>query len=384
MGKGPGRPKVEPPALPAPSGRGQASGEYENSCVPDVLAGIENISRQGEKLRIRTTRQFPSGTSGSSKGIIRGDMFRHLQGFARISGTNTVVMSGNARGGAYLYVGKMGSLSPDGGWSSNAECSPDSEGKPRCSTPEEDSLSSIVHLSREFGHPGGLQSVGSLVAVGVDRGANKPSQIRFIDVSRPEAPLELHHLRIERTIHRAETVGATRILSGPRAGHYLVVVGAAKTRHLTFYLSSRTDLIDPENRFEEASFWTKGTDGVKLPNYQAVQLLTQCDGEVFLLGTRGAHRVLRKGYIDVHRLSFGDTRNFPSIEPATRKRLDCKTCYLDAGAGVHVDKGSGLLRYYSTDYWPRGRNRPDAALRFEEFGPSRSPADTGFSLTAND
>jgi hypothetical protein len=343
-------PEVLPPVLePRPVA------DYENACVPDLPAALRAISPCGEKLRVHTSPDLPDGTMRFPLGILHGNFNRHLQGIARLPGGG-LAMTGNAKNGAFLYLARMDAQPAEGAWQGGDSAA--------------NRFVRVVHLSKADYHPGGVQAAGSLLATPMDAGDHGPSEIRFLDVSDPARPAEFHHLRVTRANLRAESVGITRLIGehwGPARGRYLLVASHAQASHLTFYLSRGEDPADLTNGFEEIGVWKKGDGGVKLPNYQALQLASGCDGQVFLLGSYGTLPLYGKEYVDAYRLELAEK---PRLRKALRKRLRPDDAYLNAGGGLYIDPRAGALSYLATDYWPLDPLSKDTVYRFQFFGPA--------------
>jgi hypothetical protein len=107
-------------------------------------------------------------------------------------------------------------------------------------------------------------------------------------------------------------------------------------------------------------------------NYQNLNLVTQCDGTLFLVGTH-LNSYNREDWIDLFRLSeeYGQT----VITKVAKKHLYCgypspgydsgtnRQCNLDAAGGVYVDP-SGQLIVYGTEHDNDG---PNGSVKMMEF-----------------
>lgn len=348
-----------------------------NACVRFMPTSLNELSRRGQSFRVRTTASFPGGTQRIPQGLVNGNYMRHLQGVARIQNKNTVVMSGNAHGGGYLYVAQMASQPNEGVWKTNVKCKGST-----CSSPSKDKIHKIITLGSLFPHPGGIQSFGDFVVVGTDIARGRPSVVRFFDLRDPQNPNELEYLKIYRERHRADAVAAVKLRGGRDDGHYLVAVAALADGLITFYLSTHTNLLDQNNRFRKYATWSsKGN--FKLREYQAIQLVQQCDGELYLIGTYKTKPIPGLPWggkdwletytvrLNVHGYKYDpETGNaMPWIEPYKNLHMTLKQSLFTAGAGVYVDGQTQKLMAYSTDYWPLNPFNRDTVLRFEQFAP---------------
>jgi len=295
---------------------------------------------------LRTGPDFPRGTARPPSGIFHADFLRHIQGIARIpnpsAAGDTIVMSGNARDGAFLYI----------------------------ASGRQNEFARVIQLDGEFPHPGGIQAVGSLVAVGTDNDQG-PSLVRFIDVAVPKEPRELHHLNIARSFADAEEVGITRLIDGPMKGRYALVVGASDNTRLTFYLSNQANLESPQTRFEMLAEWKQGPGKKTLPNYQALQFVTQCDGQLFLVGSFKTSFIFGDDYLDVYRLDLPKGKSEIKMTQVLRKHMICNHCSLRAGGGLFIEPTNGDLHFYGTGFWTR-KVKGVAVVRYEGFAPGKS------------
>ena len=350
-----------------------------NACVQFMPTSLAKLSRSGQPLRVRTSPEYPTGTQRPPLGLLNGNFMRHVQGVARLQGRNTLVMSGNASGGSYLYVAQMQSQAEDSLWKSNVKCKGST-----CSIPSKDMIYKIVHLSKKYDHPGGIQSVGDFVVVGTDISINdsKGSEVRFFDLRDPNNPNELTHLKISREGRlRTDAVAAIKLRGGRHDGLYLVAAMALKAK-ITFYLSTHTNLLDPQNRFEKYADWN-AKDNFKPHDFQAIQLVQQCDGELYLIGAYKSKPLFGLPWggkdwldtftvrLDVHGYKYdAETGNpVPWIEPYKNLHMTLKQSFFTAGAGVYVDEQTQKLAAYATDYWPLNPAIRDTTLRFEQFSP---------------
>lgn len=340
----------------------------ESPCLQDVESSVAELSARGSGFRFNTSEAFPKGSIRLPYGTAGFKFNNHIQGLVRLRDTNILVLSGNADGGSYLYVVQMGTQPPSGRWLASS------------TNLAKDTVLQVIPLCSSLSHPGGMQSVGRIVAVGIDTEQGRPSEVRFFDFNDPLLPVELGHLTIRRQSLRAESIALTKLATGPNRGRYLAAVSAEQTGKLTFYLSSSPDLLDPMTRFELYSTFRK-SPLLSLPNHQAIQFLNQCDGKLFVLGSYKSAPLLglpwggkdRLELYSVDLLPFmaetdpetGNPR--PRLDPLRSKHMRCDSCFFSAGGGVYVESNTRDLKFYSTDFWPLDPFSRSSEIRFEEF-----------------
>ncbi len=340
-------------------------------CVPDLSRALDRLNNRGAYFRFRTTDDYPTGTTRPPQGLFDGSFMRHIQGTARLAGTNVLVHSVNGRRGSHLVAVQMKSQPEFGDWNTNVRCKGD-----KCASPKKDSVVSVEHLSSHFSHPGGIQSFGSIVAVGIDINNNNKagSEVRFYDYADPTSPVERRDWRILRTNVRAEAVAMSQIKRGVHAGKYVVAVGSHQLSHLTFYISNDSDLNASGFRFQEQATWTE-RGNFDIPNYQGMQLISECSGQMYLVGTYKSKPLFGlpwggKDWIDTYKIELSPyAGKAPQIAKFKNKHMTLKKSFFSAGGAVYVEPGTGELKAYATDYWPLNPFKRDTAFRFEEFAP---------------
>lgn len=323
-------------------------------------------------------------------------LLNHFQGLQRLRKGKYLVISGAEPGDedkiarmSQLFIVRMGSRSPKGGWKSNVvqDVIP----------PEEDTMVGVVGIDSEMWHPGGLSSLGDILAVPIygKKAGKLNCEIVFFHTIDPEKPKRFD-VKIKRTGVKAGAVAMTRVPSG----HYVVAVWSdsdKKPRRLDFYLSRSADFHDG---FDEKKVFTWNAETVKVRNgqdknfgnFQCVNFVNQADGRLYLIGTHNNFKGspvsnLGKDYADLFEITFSvDILTNPNFDPnsidpkkirATVTKVDNKHCYckdvfsrlwqcnMNAASGIYLDH-NGLLHLYSSYHWRQGH-----ILRFNEF--SQSP-----------
>jgi hypothetical protein len=207
-----------------------------------------------------------------------------------------------------------------------------------------------------FTHAGGIQALGSYLAVGVETGGRTDGQSRivFYDLSQPMSPRRLVNTIPRRPDELPQPCTETR---GPTAG----AIALARLRDSSLVMivgrwdSDVLDLYRAEaGPFEEARFrlidsWcTAATTGGRFGRYQALNLFEQCDGGLFVIGFETHEgRDLAALFRVTLQPAFGLTKL------AEREFRCADGCHFAAGAGAGVEDGRLVL--YSVEHRTRGR-----------------------------
>lgn len=286
----------------------------------------------------------------------------HFQGLQRIRSGNYLAISGNGKTHSHLFIIEMRSRARNGPFGSNLTSRDEN-------LPRFDKVVKKVAIHSEMTHAGGFQSVGDYIAVGIEH--DGLSRVILYDVSEPTSPKSVNE--VDRTslalvAGQKPSAGAVGILK-QSDGKYLLVVGRADSLVLDFY-RSRGDSLDVTG-FDFIGSWKKaelksdnGMDD-NFGKYQSLNLIQQCDGEVFLLGLhrRGGTGGVTGGgsdFADLFRVKF-KRNGQPEITKTANKHLTCDGCNMDAGSGVFVDV-SGAMYIYGVEHW-----YDDSQVRFNEF-----------------
>jgi hypothetical protein len=167
----------------------------------------------------------------------------------------------------------------------------------------------------------------------------------------PLAPVLIHELDHSNLSNQAGAAFLARLSDG----RILLGVGRADSNVLDFYVSTGTDIHAPG--FVHFDTWEEdeliGLDS-EFGNYQSINLVTQCDGALYLVGTH-ENTVTQTGedFADAFLLTNGSGDDV-IIEKKAIKHLVCGNrginhCNLDAAGGVYVDP-DGRLYLYGTEH----------------------------------
>lgn len=209
-----------------------------------------------------------------------------------------------------------------------------------------------------YGHPGGMQVVGHVLAVAIEHRYEShlpPSGVVFFDVRNPDFPVRLSFFPLAGD--KAGVVGITPL----PGGLWLMVVtgGAGETLH--FFRSTISDLTSPDLWWEPVN--TAPGPSVEDP-HQTLQFLRErdIDGPLYLAGARGKIFFGDRDRIDLYLVEC-DT---PDCAPGENIRLTVrvgsrritpfpaygvgdKVANLAAASGFHVSP-SGELILYATEH----------------------------------
>jgi hypothetical protein len=339
-----------------------------NACVNDVQSALSNLRDHGDIL-------------GFHMGGLADDLYTtpppgsHWQGVQRLTTAGgqylAVSRSGSATDVIFVVV-EMGSRTTSGQRFRSNRLSP-STFFHDTAPPSSDRI--VYTQSNVFGfdHAGGMQAVGHVLAVPVENGT--VSRVLFYDMANPVSPVLLYtldHTSVPSpsSAGHAGAVGLTRLADG----HYLLVIAGDEAGSLDFYVSTTTSLLDPATAFNRFSTQTGFS-----ADYQNVDLVTQCDGRIFLVGTHNDSDIpaigndwaclheLRNGAGSVVSVTSFGCKHLYCGYPKTGSIGSVRHCNFDAAGGSYVDPAGNLL-LYGVEHDNDG---PLGSVKFEEFRPSR-------------
>jgi hypothetical protein len=341
-----------------------------NPCISSVRAAFLQVSTQGEKLgfhHIQTPGAYQQ--PGSS----------HYQGIQRLRRGNFLAVSGSTSQAGELMIVHLPSRVGIGRLQSNLLVPNPISLLPN-QPPADDQVVRVESLDRTFTHAGGFQIMGDYLAVGVETGSK--SKVLFYDLVNPSMPVKLPYKIIRNPqgqlpvdpspavlAEYKRTAGAVGMVKR-KDGRYLLVVGRTNSNILDFYLSTTFTMQDP--RFIPFTTWhereLRAESGMdrEFGNYQNLNFVRQCDGQIFLVGLHNNTAGLNIAHIgedwaDLFRVEFAANRQ-ALITKIANRHLYCKDiCNLDAGGGLYVDPSDRLL-IYGIEHW-----RHNNIVRFNEF-----------------
>lgn len=345
-----------------------------NRCVADAVSSVNSLRDHGDVLGF-----YPQGDPVTSAS--------HWQGIQRLAVGDgrylTVSQSGSARA---FHVVQMGSRNTAGTrLRSNRLVAGLSYPDTAPSGADRVVLEQGLPAGLSYDHAGGMQAVGRLLAVPLEGGSNPRGLTLIYDLGNPQAPLLLNASRY------ADTADAgTASLAKLADGRFLLIIGRGNANTLEFYLS-RGNLLDnaPGEAFDPVDVWSESELASQIGdwefgNYQNLNLVTQCDGTLFLVGTHKNALVGGEDWVDLFRLST-QSLNDAVITKVAKRHLYCGypspgfssgaqlQCNLDAGGGVYVDP-TGQLIVYGTEHDNDGPGGSVKMMEFRSIFPNSSCA----------
>ena len=321
---------ARPSAIPAPGpgpdpwlGMVATSGGLAavNRCLPDVNQAFSALEDRG------ILHGFRYAGRPSLDGV-----FRHFQGIARLGRDD----------GTWLAVSRSGSanavaiLGPSG-------------------------VVAEIKAPAGLTHAGGIQVMGSVLAVPYEHKQGR-SRVVLYDLADPLRPRILYELdRSDVPSPSAPGHASAVALSRLADGRLLMIVGVRSSKVLDFYVSNHADLAAPGLAFIRVGTLEEAIEG----RFQSHNLVTQCDGTLFLVGaynTGFPAPALGHDRLRWYRLDAAWDGGVALVEAGTRK-IDCRRCNFAAAAGVFVT-GDGELVLYGIEHGGAG---PGRTMSYEEF-----------------
>jgi len=324
-------------------------------CVADVPAALRRLGRRGATLGFHLAGAEPVG-----------GYRRHWQGVQRSASTDET----------HLFVSRSGSPTavlivalasrPSTGGPLGATWSADTGSSQPSAPPDTDRVVARVPFDSGFAHAGGLALVGTVLAVPVDGGGR--SQIVFYDVEHPERPRRLSTLDHSEAPSPSTGREASAVALGRLAdGRYLLVLGVHSSKILEFYLSNGESLRSDRLAWQRIGIRT----GQGVGGFQNLAVLTQCDGEMYLIGTHNtAVPPPSRGRDHVHWYRLGtESDGRMMVRKAGERWMHCRYCNFAAGGGLYLTP-SGEVLVYASGFWTRS---PGEWVVLEEFTPDTTP-----------
>jgi hypothetical protein len=291
-----------------------------NRCIPDVNHAFSALEPRG------VLRGFDYSEAPSLDGL-----FRHFQGITRLGRED----------GTWLAVSRSGSpnavalIGPSG-------------------------IVAEIEAPPGLTHAGGIQALGSILAVPYEHKQGQ-SRVMLYDVADPTRPRILYELdRSDVPAPSAPGHASAVALARLADGRLLMIVGVRSSKVLDIYVSNQADLSAPGLAFVRVGTLEDAIDG----KFQSQNLVTQCDGALFLVGAyNSGFPAPRMGADRVrwYRLDSAWDGGVMLTEAGNRK-VKCRRCNFGAAAGVFVT-GEGQLVLYAIEHGS-GSSR---TITYEEF-----------------
>ncbi|HWM90567.1 MAG TPA: hypothetical protein VN493_07355 [Thermoanaerobaculia bacterium] len=334
-----------------------------NACVNGVQSALSSLRDHGDILGFHMSGAADVDWIGGN----------HWEGVQRLptAGARYLAVSRAGAGLAFVVV-EMGSRTSSGRRFRSNRLSPNAFFH-NTAPPASDRIVWQQPNAPGFDHGGGMQAVGRVLAVPVENGTS--SRVLFFDMANPASPVPLYtldHSNVPQPSNpgNAGAVGVTRLADG----RYLLVIAGNESASLDFYVSTTTSLLNPATQFTRFSTQASGFQG----DYQNVNLVTQCDGRIFLVGTHNDTDIPSAGndWACLHEVRNG-AGNTVSLTSLGCKHLYCgyptgsvgsvRHCNLDASGGIYIDSAKNLV-LYGVEHDNDG---PSGSVKLEEFRASR-------------
>jgi hypothetical protein len=363
-----------------------------NRSVDDVVAAFDALTHHGEWLGFHmgdAPDTYPCPTD------------EHVQGIARSPQTGSnifyITRSGNVYDSDYygsLMVVEMGTRDTDG---ERLRSNRLLKGEETRTTPPHTMDRVIKNIAySDWEHPGGIQMVGDILAVPLEKPGNiylPQGRIIFYDCSNPRDPQKLDY-ELDFPDHNVGVLGITRLPDG----HFFMIVTWGDNDTVQFYRSNETSFLTPGFKFERhqvspVSFWNLIVSGYWIVDdgdqmsrgdypFQTLNFVNQTDGRLFLIASRNndGWAPLFNGddlmyLIEVTSFGAGETVELTGIRKDVHKWLTSEGCWntwghfscgikpvsvseniqanFNAGAGAYVSP-TGELLYYATSHYNKG------------------------------
>jgi hypothetical protein len=336
-----------------------------NTCVEDVVGQVKALDDHGSVLGYRMNGHTPVSSSD------------HWQGVQRpMSGQGKYLVVSRRGRHKMLDVVEMGSRRAGGVPFLSNRSAP---GRDAVATVPPTSDRIVAELAQDpgFDHAGGLQLLGDVLAIPLENGT--ASRVVFFDVANPRVPRRLGMVT-RPAIGSAGTASMARLSNG----RVLLIAGRTNASVLDLYVG-RQGGFDPDS-FKLASTWSSQSDRVStrlsdgddhFGAYQSLNFVTQCDGQLFLLGgnrTAGAFGLPLPGtdFLDLYAVKLeGKPASLRMhLTKVAKRHLYCgldgtRQCSLDAASGAFAAPDHRLF-VYSTENASDG---PEDTVKMEEFHP---------------
>lgn len=279
-----------------------------NSVLDDVYAAFDHVAVRPRAIKIdRQGVVLPAGG--------------HFQSIQRTSGGRLVITSSSDTQAYFLTCDMTG----DGT-------------RGRASTP-------VRMASRPLKHAGGSQIVGNVLAAGIeDDVARRQSEVQFWNLAGNPAPIA--SLTVRRSgAQDVSTAGAVGVSSYRGGAALAVATWDAQT--IDFY-TAPVDPFQSGGGFQFRGTWSKsranksGWIDSNYGAYQCMNLVTQRDGRIFLIGF---NRSGGDDWMDLFAVNL-DAPSSTMLKKVAKKHMFCSEgCSFEYGAGVYVASPSRFEVY---------------------------------------
>ncbi|MEJ2211204.1 MAG: hypothetical protein P8129_19485, partial [Anaerolineae bacterium] len=357
--------------------------------------GDEDCNRCAEGLATTFERLYPRG---DILGFHLGDFpdpywgfHNHWQGVTRLSSgtgqylvvTQDEVEDEEGEDRAAFGVVRMGSRNDDGQRFRSNRLDPD-EHVLSTAPPPQDVIVHTEYIPADPSHvhPGSVQAMGNLMAVGVDH------EVHLYNFAVPDSPYYLGEL----DLNREGKTGSSVAMAQLQDGRYLLVIAGSEAQVLDFYVSYLPHSYAGFWHFAEWSKDDVHADGFDWGwnSFQSISLVTDCaDGQIYLIGTGNFGKEWipfadpwGPDWAGLYTIGYEPGTAQIAITKVSDKHLSCtlpprvqytyegdddpaENCNLDAAGGAYVDR-DGVLFLYATEHDNLG---PEGSVKAMEFRP---------------
>lgn len=196
----------------------------------------------------------------------------------------------------------------------------------------------VKHLDNERKHAGGIDTYENILAVPCEN--DDSSIIYLLDVSSPTESREL--CSIDRPGLKASAAGIARLLDN----RYLVAVIIQSEYKMQFYKSKTTDITGGFDAPIEVDLKDKAHN-----KYENINLITQQDGKVFMVGTHSTTQTGGRDWADLFTVDVNFNNATVKINYESHKHYYCPgSSTFEGGAGIYIT-GENKLSMYAVRRW---------------------------------
>lgn len=217
-------------------------------------------------------------------------------------------------------------------------------------------------------HAGGFHISGEYAVVPLESSNDSTGAgFRTAQLSVPSTPSwSPMVLRQRSQTTNAGAAGMTRLSSG----NFMTMVFGNNSDDVEVFVSSSTSL--PGHNGSTSTWISMASANTPFGggNYQGLQLITKCDGQLFVAGT---HKDVSTDWVDLWRVDL-NASYVPTFTKVANRHMYCSTsntgntryCDFQAGAGIYVN-GSGGLHLYGVEHYNDGVSGTTRVVKVREF-----------------
>lgn len=358
-----------------------------NRCTPDPVAQVRSLRDHGDILGFRMGAGYPDPD---------GDDY-HWQGVQRlpVAGGRVLAVSSSAprNKGGHVAIVQLASRSNAGGRLRGNRLSTTTQDWNR--TPfTNDVIVQDLQVNTVFNHPGGLQMLGRYLFVPLELTTDTSDRARvyLYDTLAARDPWSCDQKTGAGCLRKvwgfvvagtgAGTVSAAQLADG----RYLMITTQREIKKFEVHVSQRGKALTDSTLFgtwgSYEALWDS-TGKFDWREYQNLNLLVGCDGQLYLLASHNSSGGLfssDEDWIDLFELHLvpdgetnadGDPTLSVSLTKVANRHVYCGTlgdktqCNLDAAGGAWVDP-QGRLFFYAVEHDNDG---PNDSVKMMEFRP---------------